>query len=126
MAAVRSYAVCAYRPEIVIHRLVGQPIVHATIRYVDGRTVELDEPLNPLGSTMKLVTSAVYYAAAAQRAQYHTRHGAPDDEHARSCPSCNRHRVPPGALGESLAAPAQIAFGRNWHSQLISNDHCTK
>ena len=34
--------------------------VHATIRYVDGRTVELDEPfLNPLGSTMKLVTSAI-------------------------------------------------------------------
>jgi hypothetical protein len=35
----------------------------------DGRTVELDEPFEATGSTMKLVTSAIYYAAAAQRPQ---------------------------------------------------------
>jgi scyllo-inositol 2-dehydrogenase (NADP+) len=44
--------------------------VHATIRYVNGRTVELDGPFESAGFNYEVVTSAISYAVTAQRAQF--------------------------------------------------------
>ena len=93
---------------------------HATIRYVDGHTVELDEPFESTGFNYEIghfcdllrnnCTESLIITYDMSRQMMSI---------PRSCPSCDQPRLPPGALGERLAGISLI-FGPSMLTDGIS------
>jgi hypothetical protein len=100
--------------------------VHAIIRYVDGRTVELDDPFESTGFNYEVGHFCDLLRSRRTESPIIWHDMSPDDEHPRSCPSRDRPRVPPGALGESLAYRRRGHLDGIGTRSSFSNDHCTK